>query len=126
MKVIVKEPLKNAVIKEIKCKYAIEAAEEYLGSHDVTSIDTSSDGYFGIMVANNQIIDVNTLLELKQLEGNEDLSMLITVANGPNRQKMLALKGTVILVRVDERDRLQDVTDFDIHATKKIVDLEIT
>ena len=77
------------------------------------------------MVANNQIIDVNTLLELKQLEGNEDLSMLITVANGFYRQKMLALKGTVILVRVDERDRLQDVTDFDIHATKKIVDLEI-
>lgn len=124
MKIIIKEPLKNAVIKDVKLKYAIEASEEYVKSLDVTNIDISSDGKFGLLANNDGIIEIYDTLELKKLERNENLSVMLHVQNGPNDFKLLALTGTVIFIRVDDKDRLQDVTDFDIHLAKKIVDFE--
>lgn len=124
MKIIIKEPLKNAVIKDVKLKYAIEASETYVKSLDVTNIDISSDGKFGLLANNDGIIEIYNTLELKKLEKNENLSVMLHVQNGPNDFKLLALTGTVIFIRVDDKDRLQDVTDFDIHLAKKIVDFE--
>ena len=124
MRIIVKEPLKNAVIKDIKCKYAIEAAEKYVKTLDVMSIDISQDRNFGIMAAEEGIIEVNNQLELMQLQNNDNLSLMLHIKSGPERQKLLALTGTVIFIRVDDKDRVQDITDFDIHAAKKIVEFD--
>lgn len=124
MRIIVKEPLKNAVIKEINCRYAIEAAEEFVKTLDIISIDISQDGNFGIMADENGIIEINNELELMNLQNNENLSLMLHIQSGPERQKLLALTGTVIFIRVDDKDRVQDITDFDIHAAKKIVEFE--
>lgn len=124
MRIIVKEPLKNAVIQDIKCKYAIEVAEKYIKTLDVMSIDISQDRNFGIMAAEEGIIEINNQLELMQLQNNDNLSLMLHIKSGPERQKLLALTGTVIFIRVDDKDRVQDINDFDIHDAKKIVDFD--
>lgn len=123
MRIIVKEPLKNAVIKEINCRYAIEAAENYVKTLNVISIDISNDGLFGIMADEDGIIEINNQTELMNLQNNENLSLMLHIQNGPERQKLLALTGTVIFIRVDDKDRVCDITDFDLHAAKKIVEI---
>lgn len=124
MRIIVKEPLKNAVIQDIKCKYAIEVAEKYIKTLDVMSIDISQDRNFGIMAAEEGIMEINNQLELMQLQNNDNLSLMLHIKSGPERQKLLALTGTVIFIRVDDKDRVQDINDFDIHDAKKIVDFD--
>lgn len=59
-----------------------------------------------------------------QLQNNDNLSLMLHIKSGPERQKLLALTGTVIFIRVDDKDRVQDINDFDIHAAKKIVDFD--